>query len=509
LYKSLRDSKIAGRGHNVIDQSLANGLDGKRVTLFWMCALFTGLIFNYLFHSDIVLGDPDLWWHIVTGQGILASGHVPTTDTYSYTFAGQPWIAKEWLSQVLLAAAYNLGGWNGVILLAAISVSAGLTLFYSELVRSLAPTVALIITIPTAICMIPISTARPHIFTFILVVLFTSRLFRSADEIKPPPFWLLPFVTLWTNLHGSFTFSFVIAAFAFLLLLEKNRLKDRSLMMKWVAFGLLMPIAALINPYGVQPLLVNKTLLSGIDAMKVIVEWMPYNAQESTVFEIALLASLGAIWLSAPRLAISKVLFMLVALHMMLTHIRFVYIYFMLVPLVIAGEIAAQKHGLSMAKYLSQPRDRLEKFLAAKLWPIISAGVIAAGAIYLALAVYRPFLPPVTSSFQNARAYIKEHNLTGHVFNDYNFGGPLIFTGVKTYIDGRADQLFQGDFFKDFISTSEKGSEKTIEKILTTSDVAWTIFAPNHAVSKYMATKPDWKKTYEDKEAVIYERAAP
>ena len=32
-------------------------------------------------------------------------------------FAGHPWIAKEWLGQILLALAYMAGGWNGVALL--------------------------------------------------------------------------------------------------------------------------------------------------------------------------------------------------------------------------------------------------------------------------------------------------------------------------------------------------------------------------------------------------------
>ena len=58
-----------------------------------------------------LLSDPDTHWHITVGNWILTHGSVPTTDSYSYTFTGQPWIAKEWLSQVLLALAYDIGGW--------------------------------------------------------------------------------------------------------------------------------------------------------------------------------------------------------------------------------------------------------------------------------------------------------------------------------------------------------------------------------------------------------------
>ena len=62
-----------------------------------------------------LLADPDIHWHITVGHWILQHGAVPTVDGYSYTFTGQPWIAKEWGSQVLMALAYDAGGWSGVV----------------------------------------------------------------------------------------------------------------------------------------------------------------------------------------------------------------------------------------------------------------------------------------------------------------------------------------------------------------------------------------------------------
>jgi hypothetical protein len=493
----------------VSDFSQSNAQVTKRTVLFWLCIVFIGLIISLLFHSNLVLGDPDLWWHIVTGQAIIDSGQVPRTDTYSYTFTGQPWIAKEWLSQVLLALSYNVAGWNGVIIVAAIAASASFALLYYELARHFAPTISLVIVVLIAVTLIPITIARPHVFTFVLMVLWTSRLFRSADAQKPPEFWLLPVVTLWTNLHGSFTLSFVIAAFAFLYLVEKNRLKDLGLILKWIGFGLLCPVAALINPYGIDPLLVNKTLISGIDAMKAITEWQPLNGQDDVFFEGALLLTLGLIWLAAPRVAITKILFILFTLHMMLTHVRFVYVFFMLVPLAIAAEITKQRSIISMQHFLQQPRDKLEKSISANLKPIITSLAIVTAGLVAAAANYSPFAPPSDRNIGGAFAYIKEHKLAGHVFNDYNLGGPLISIGVKTYIDGRADQLFQGEFFKDYIATTKAGSEKTIDKILRTSNVTWTIFPPESFINTYLATQASWKKTYGDKETVIFEKQIP
>src|SRR5262245_38969960 len=62
-------------------------------------------LFAFLVNANgVLLSDPDSHWHIAVGNWILAHGSVPTTDTFSFTFAGQPWIAKEWLSQLALAS---------------------------------------------------------------------------------------------------------------------------------------------------------------------------------------------------------------------------------------------------------------------------------------------------------------------------------------------------------------------------------------------------------------------
>ena len=39
----------------------------------------------------------DLWWHLAAGREIWEQHAVPTTDHFSYTFAGQPWMHHEWL----------------------------------------------------------------------------------------------------------------------------------------------------------------------------------------------------------------------------------------------------------------------------------------------------------------------------------------------------------------------------------------------------------------------------
>jgi hypothetical protein len=75
---------------------------------------------NSLFHYSLALvfiaiaiadsqrwADPDLWGLLRFGQAVLAQGHLMLGDPYSYSAPGHPWLNHEWLSEVLMAAAYN------------------------------------------------------------------------------------------------------------------------------------------------------------------------------------------------------------------------------------------------------------------------------------------------------------------------------------------------------------------------------------------------------------------
>src|ERR1017187_9394565 len=48
-----------------------------------------------------LLADADTGWHIRAGQWMLAHGRVPDRDIFSFTKAGQPWFAWEWLWDVI------------------------------------------------------------------------------------------------------------------------------------------------------------------------------------------------------------------------------------------------------------------------------------------------------------------------------------------------------------------------------------------------------------------------
>jgi hypothetical protein len=127
-------------------------------------------------------------------------------------------------------------------------------------------------------------------------------------------------------------------------------------------------------------------------------------------------------------------------------------------------------------------------------------------AVFLLNATNSPYAPPANRRADGAFAYIKSHNLEGPVMNTYDFGGPLILNNIKTFIDGRAEQLFLGDFMKNYIDSGAAGGEKQLETILETYKIAWTMLVPGDLRNQFLAAMPEWKKTYADEYTVIFER---
>ena len=52
----------------------------------------------------------DFWWYLASGQRILETRSVPTTDPFSYTAEGRPWINHMWATQVLFTLLWERWG---------------------------------------------------------------------------------------------------------------------------------------------------------------------------------------------------------------------------------------------------------------------------------------------------------------------------------------------------------------------------------------------------------------
>ena len=185
-------------------------------------AVFGGiLLFGLLAMTARNAVDPDLWWHLRTGQWIAENGHIPHSDHFSFTRAGQPWISHEWLSELVFYELWKNSGAAALIVFSAIVTTAGFMLLYLRCLPRGGPGHwAAAATAFGAVAAAPSWGVRPQMFTFALASLLLWLLERGEHRPRLL-FWIPPLFLLWLNLHAGFALGpALILAYAVGLLLE-------------------------------------------------------------------------------------------------------------------------------------------------------------------------------------------------------------------------------------------------------------------------------------------------
>jgi hypothetical protein len=159
------------------------------------------------FGSRLINSDGDTARHLRLGEMILQQGHLPHTDTFSFTMAGKPFIAFEWGSEAVFALAYRLAGLPGVAVLAGLVLALTYALVARFLIRRGGdPLLAYFVSMGAAVLSAAHWLARPHLFTMLAVVLLLELLERPGRQKLWPYFALF---VVWANLHGGFFFGCV------------------------------------------------------------------------------------------------------------------------------------------------------------------------------------------------------------------------------------------------------------------------------------------------------------
>jgi len=180
------------------------------------------IIFVFLFWSLLAgtlanrpLADPDIGWHIRTGQLILETHAIPRTDPFSTTMHGQPWFAWEWLYDLVLGLLYKSAGLNGVNWLCGVLVASTFALLFSQLIkRGSGILLAIVLMLLSECASIIHLFARPHIVSWLLMLLWFVALERWRDGNSPRWLqWFFPLsMLLWVNLHGGWIVGLVLFA---------------------------------------------------------------------------------------------------------------------------------------------------------------------------------------------------------------------------------------------------------------------------------------------------------
>jgi len=154
---------------------------------------------------------------------MLDHHQIARADPFSYTVHGKPWTNLEWLSEILMAPVWRAGGWSALVLMFGLAVGALTWILGSELARRLKPLSWACALVLALACTTQSWLARPHLLALPILALWTVQLMHARERNRAPPLWLLPVMTVWANLHGSFLLGLLlIAPFAAEALMEET-----------------------------------------------------------------------------------------------------------------------------------------------------------------------------------------------------------------------------------------------------------------------------------------------
>jgi hypothetical protein len=444
-----------------------------------------------------LLGDPDTYSHIAMGRWMLAHLAVPTGDPLSLTMRGEHWIAFEWLSQVAYATALSLGGWIGVVALAAAAAATSFGLLTHFLLRYWQPTPALIAVLAAFVLVSPHILARPHILALPLIVAWVTALIRTVDERSAPPWRMLPLMVLWANLHGSFTFGIAIAGGIACDALWNAPANERfHVARQWFLFGVLAIAAASINPYGPEAILVTTRTIALGEVLTIVTEWRSQDFTHLGAFELIMLGAFGFALYRGVKLPPMRIFLTFGILHLSLSQSRHAELLGLLAPMLLARPLAEQfaAHIASLAAERGTAR--------VSAW--MPAAAVAVLIAVTGVAATRAIAPAANITPAQALASI-DATRNSRILNAYDFGGYLDFAGIPAFIDGRAE-LYGMKFIMRHSRALDLQNLPDFLAMLDEYKFGATLLRPSTPAVALLDRLPEWKRVYADDIAVVHVR---
>ena len=455
--------------------------------------------------------DPDFWWHIKTGQLIVQEKQIPFVDDFSFSATGKPWIAHEWLSEVIMFGIYKVGGIQFTVIFFAFLILASyvITIFRSGTLSNLyALGGALILGV---ILSTPVLWARPQIFTLIYTSLFLFLLdrFLKTESLR----YLIPLpiiMVLWVNQHGAFIVGLgVIGIYILGTFVDQvvKKISDKSGISKifskpiWILVSLLIICAAAIfvNPNGWKMFIYPFQTVNDPSLQAFNQEWASPNFHERTWIPLAVmyLALIGFGFKSKKPVSTINVLLCLVFGYLALLALKQVAL-FALVSIPILADLIADV--LPFTK--NQKQSNMVVILIA-IFSITGLLLIGGNAILHLKEKQAEF---ITQFFPvKAVEYIQKEAIEGKIFNSYNWGGYMIwnmYPEQRVYIDGRCD-MYGTDFVTRFVDiyTTKPGWENALKA----DGIEYVLVEPNTYLAYALIGQQGWKTIFRDNVSVMFQ----
>lgn len=263
--------------------------------------------------------DADLWGHVRYGLDTLRDWALPSIDPYSFT-QDKPWVNHEWLSELLMGAAWRVGGSPGLIALKASMLTAVVVIVWRGL-RGASHVARLWVMIGLAFGTIhATSSLRPQVWTMVAVAILCRTLLADRSSGRR---WLPVLFAIWVNCHGGWIVGLGILG----MWAAADTLMRSARTREWMFVVGASIAATLVNPYGWG---LWRFIAETVRPARNITEWGPLWGTPWLNWIPWIVATAGVVWVarrpSSQRWPITAVLAMLAFGSLRVMRIESIYV---------------------------------------------------------------------------------------------------------------------------------------------------------------------------------------
>jgi len=457
----------------------------------------------------------DFWWHLRTGQIILTEGQIPTTDLFSFTSYGEPWINQAWLMQIFYHAVYSAGGLALIIFSHALLVTLGYSTMLATLTRFYDIREAVLATVVGIILGLMNWSIRPQGLS---IAAFGILMALIVAHRNGHPRWIwatIPLFLIWVNGHGGFIFGLTTLGLYVLGQLwvfwrAGQPATQRKVTIELALVGLLSLAVISLNPQG--PVGIIKYVISFVQSDVVIAgiaEFGPMTIKAPDGIMLLLTAILTGTMLirSKFRPALDQWLMLIVfALLALFARRNLIWFGFAVTPLLAAG----------LADWKIVP---ISKYPGITALNGILLGTLSL-LVLVTLPWFRSVLPfpeerqmlaaPITP-LASTNFLCENVPPESRIFQDQVFGGYQVWgcPHLPVFVDTRVIKLYPLELWQDYFAISEARYD-------------WEQITQNYAIThlflsqesqewaiKAATASPEWEAIYQDEQAVIFQHLGP
>jgi hypothetical protein len=465
--------------------------------------------------------DPDLWWHMLSGQHALRTGHFLLHETFSYSAAGYPWIDHERFAELILALCYVKGGILTLKLFKLLCSGTTILLIAAALAETDADIrLQMAIIMAIAIALGPEIQFRPQLFSFIGLALVMLVLTRYNRDSRVRLWPLIILFGLWANLHGGYIAGLaavaIFGAVTTLTELPHERSRFWQTAGRFIALLIACSAASLLTPFGFNNWRAISRTLTNPATHQVIQEWRPLLAV--MVERVRETPSAGILYTPVLTLMLATIVsailtprsddLPLVAIAAIFIAAAFFAIRNIELALItLAAPLA--NHAQLVLDEIHQPEATGNDQTSHGAGGIRQAVFPAAAVLIMGLTgLFSPLLPTGIAYPAAALTFMRQHNLTGDVLCDFNWGGYFIYhmsPSSKVFIDNRYDLAYPDSVIRDYLDFR---SARDINRVLDSYPHQFVLISPDSPPYQKMMLRRDWTLVYQDSVAALFARVA-